>query len=365
MKAMVLEDKGQLTYTDVPEPEVVGPRPVLVRIAAVGVCGSDILRFAKGKAYHYPLILGHEFSAVVEEAPADSRFRRGARVAVFPLLPDPRDPFARIGEYAVSSGYDYFGSRRDGAFAERLWVPEDNLIPVPDDVPLVHAACVEPAAVALHAMLKLRIRANATALVIGGGPIGAFAAQWLRILGCSRVIIADIDGRKLDIMRGLGFEVIDAASQDTVAAAKDMTSGRGVDCSVEASGLPATFLQALQAAAVFGQVMLLGDLSGDVTLPAPLVSSVLRRELTLYGTWNSKITPPGNSEWEMVLRHMGHDLQVAPLISHTPALGDGPQMFSDMASRRVWYNKVVFAIAEEARAEAEAGVALGAALTQG
>lgn len=352
MKAMVLEAQGKLTYTDVSEPEPVGERPVLVRIAAVGVCGSDLLRFGRGTAYHYPLVLGHEFSAVVEEAPAGSRFTPGDRVAVFPLLPDLRDPLAQVGEYAVSSGYDYFGSRRDGAFAERLYVPDANLIPIPANVPLICAACTEPAAVALHAVRKFKLPANASALVIGGGPIGAFAAQWLRILGCSRVLVADIDPRKLEILRGLGFEAIDAAKQDTVAAAKALTGGRGVDCAVEASGLPATLIQAIQSAAVFGQVMLLGDLHGDLTLTGPMVSSILRRELTLYGTWNSKIMPRDNSEWDMVLSHMGNGLRVSPLVSHTPALSDGPQMFADMAARRVWYNKVVFAISEEARAEA-------------
>jgi L-iditol 2-dehydrogenase/galactitol-1-phosphate 5-dehydrogenase len=352
MKAMVLESQGQLTYKDVPEPLRVGSRPVLLRIAAVGVCGSDLLRYAKGTAYHYPLILGHEFSAVVEEAPADSRFSSGDRVAVFPLIPDPCDPFSQIGEYAVSSGYDYYGSRRDGAFAEWLWVPEENLLPVPPGVPLIHAAAVEPAAVSLHAMLKFKLPANASALVIGGGPIGAFAAQWLRILGCSRVIVADIDPRKLAVLQGLGFEIIDAAQQDTVKAAKELTGGRGVDCAVEASGLPVTMIQTIEAAAVFGQVMLLGDHHHDVTLSGPLISSMLRRELVVYGTWNSKITPAGKSDWDMVLSHMRRDFQVAPLISHIATLDQGPQVFADMAARRIWTNKVIFAISEEAQAEA-------------
>jgi L-iditol 2-dehydrogenase len=354
MKAMVLESEGKLSYTDVPEPEPVGDRPVLVRIGAVGVCGSDLLRFARGKAYHYPLILGHEFSAVVEEAPPGSKFAPGDRAAVFPLIPDLRDPYARIGEYAVSSGYDYFGSRRDGAFAERLYVPEDNLLRLPADFPLTHAACVEPAAVALHAMLKFEIPADATGLVIGAGPIGAFAAQWLRILGCTRVLVADIDPKKQQIMLALGFEVIDAAGRNTVEAVRELTAGRGVDCSVEASGLPITFIQAIEAAATFGQVMLLGDLSGDVTLQAPQVSSILRRELKLYGTWNSKIMPAGKSEWDMVIHHMQQgDLQVTPLISHILPLNEGPDMFADMAGRKVWYNKVVFAIAPEAMADSQ------------
>ena len=103
-----------------------------------------------------------------------------------------------------------------------------------------------------------------------------------------------------------------------------MTGGRGVDCAVEASGLPVTMIQTIETAAVFGQVMLLGDHHHDVPLSGPLISSMLRRELTVYGTWNSKITPAGKSEWDMVLSHMRRDFQVGPLISHTPALTKAP-----------------------------------------
>lgn len=356
MKAVVLRDIGVLDYTDVPEPEPVGDRSVLVRVAAVGVCGSDLLRFSTDLAYHFPLVMGHEFSAIVEEPPAGSAFSAGDRVSVFPLIPDPRDPLSVIGEYAVSSGYDYFGSRRDGAMAERLHVPEANLLPLPPEVPLVHAAVVEPAAVALHGMLKFDLPPHATALVIGCGPIGAFAAQWLRIRGCSEVYVADIDPRKREILAGLGFPVIDAASVDTVEAVRGLTHGRGVDCAVEASGIPKTLVQALTATTTFGQVMLLGDIHGDVVLTGDLVSSLLRREVRIYGTWNSKFTPPGRSDWDMVLAHMRRgDLSVEPLISHTPSLSDVPQLFADMVARRVWQAKVVIAVSGEARAERRAG----------
>jgi L-iditol 2-dehydrogenase/galactitol-1-phosphate 5-dehydrogenase len=235
--------------------------------------------------------------------------------------------------------------------AERLVVPEDNLIPVPDDVPLVHAALVEPAAVALHAVLKCKLPPHATALVIGGGPIGAFAAMWLRILGCSRIMVAEIDERKQEVLRRAGFEVIDASTHDTVAAVRERTLGQGVDCAVEACGLSATLLQAMEVAAVFGQVILLGDHHADVTLSGALISSILRRELVLYGTWNSKILPPGKNEWEMVLDHMKRGFQVGPFISHMPTLSEGPQVFADLAARRMWYNKIVFVILEQARNE--------------
>ncbi|WP_353946563.1 galactitol-1-phosphate 5-dehydrogenase [Streptomyces sp. HUAS MG91] len=355
MKAAVLKSLEEMVHTDVSEPEPVGDRSVLVRVGAVGVCGSDVLRYGRGKAYHYPLVLGHEFSAIVEQAPADSEFTPGDRVAVFPLLPDAADPMTRIGEYALGSGYDYYGSRRDGALAERMHVPEANLIRVPRDTPLTHAAMVEPAAVALHAMLKLDLPADATALVIGAGPIGALAAQWLRILGASEVYVADVDARKRAVLADLGFPVIDASAGDTAEQVRELTGGRGVDIAVEACGLPVTAVQAITAAAALGQVVLLGDLSGDLTLPRGLVSSVLRRELRLYGTWNSKIAPAGHSEWDMVVRHLGKDLQMAPLISHTPELVDAPSMFADMLHRRTWYNKVVFAVADEARPPYEAG----------
>lgn len=352
MKAVVLEAPNTLAYRDIPDPAPFGAKPVRVRIGAVGVCGSDVLRYGRGKAYHYPLVLGHEFSGVVDQVPEGSGLRPGQKVAVFPCLPDPADPLTRVGEYVLGSGYDYYGSRRDGAMAEWLWVPEDNLIPVPDSVPLVHAAIVEPAAVALHGVLKLDVPASASALVIGAGPIGALAAQWLRIRGVTRVLVADVDARKRELMADLGFETVDASSGDTVEQVMERTGGRGVDIAVEASGLPVTLQQAVTVAATFGQVLLLGDVSGDVTLPRELVSSVLRREVRILGTWNSKIAPAGHSEWEMVVDHVARgDLRVAPLISHAPSLAEAPDVFEDLLQRRTWYNKVVFAVADQARQE--------------
>ena len=112
-------------------------------------------------------------------------------------------PMTQIGEYGVSFGYDYFGSRRNGALAEFLSVPETNLFRLPDHVSLLHAGMVEPAAVSLHAVRKLNIRSHASALVIGGGPIGVMTAQWLKILGCSRVFIAEPDPKKIEIIQNM------------------------------------------------------------------------------------------------------------------------------------------------------------------
>jgi L-iditol 2-dehydrogenase/galactitol-1-phosphate 5-dehydrogenase len=111
-------------------------------------------------------------------------------------------------------------------------------------------------------------------------------------------------------------------------------------------------VQALTAAATMGQVVLMGDVSADVTVPRELLSTVVRRELRIYGTWNAKVMPAGGSDWDMVIARLGRELQVAPLISHTPHLDEAPAVFADLAERRVWYNKVVFTVAPEAAAEA-------------
>ena len=346
MKAVVLSAKGELEVEERPLPEKVGSNSVLVRIVGAGICGSDLPRAFSGGAYHYPLVLGHELSGIVEDAADSPRFHPGQRVVIFPLLPDPNDPFVRIGELAVSSGYDYFGSRRDGGFQEYLYVPESNLLSVPDHVDLLEASMTEPAAVALHGVSKLRIPSAATALVIGGGPIGCMVAQWLRIRGVARVLLAEPDEKKRTVVDTLGFETIDAGSVDTVEAIWGLTGG--ADCVVEACGLPITFRQAFAAAATFGQVVLLGNIHGSLELDERDVSSILRRELTLYGTWNSKITPPGKSEWDEVLLRLGRELRVKPLISHTPSLEETPQVLRRMHRRELWFNKVVVDVAGSA-----------------
>lgn len=352
MRAAVLRDVRRIDVADIPEPEPVGADSVLVEIGAVGVCGSDVLRFGVGKGYGFPLVLGHEMSGTVLEASADGSVQPGDRVAIFPCLPDPADPMSEIGEYALGSAYDYFGSRRDGGLQELLRVPARNLFRLREDVSLIEGALVEPAGVALHAVRKAPVPPNATALVIGAGPIGLLAAQWLRVGGVFRVLVADIDPRKRRIAERLGFEAIDPTDTGSDVIATELTGGRGVDIAVEASGLAVTFLQAIHATAHRGHVVLLGDLSNDVALSKETVSRVLRRELTLHGTWNARIAPRGNSEWDMVVAAVGRTVNVRDLVSDVAPFEDAQRVFEDLADRRVWANKTVFAVSEAARTEA-------------
>lgn len=339
MKALVLHSNGVLKLDERSRPNPTSGEPILVRVAYAGVCGSDIPRAFDGGAYHYPLVLGHEFSATVEEAPEGSAFGRGDRVTAFPLIPDLALPINRIGEYALSTGYDYYGSRRDGAFQEYLTLPERLLFRVPDSVSLLAAAMTEPCAVAYHAASRPSVAPGMSAAVIGGGPIGLMVAQWLRVRGCSPVIVSEIDATKRRLAEDLGLVAVDAAA-DPVAAVRDLTSG-GADVVVEACGLPITFRQSIEMAGVFGQVVFLGNIHGTFSLEESVFSSLLRRELSIYGTWNSKVEPRGSDEWSRVLSALDTRVMVTPLVSHTPTIDRAADVLSAMHRREGSFNKVV------------------------
>jgi L-iditol 2-dehydrogenase len=350
MKALVLESDKKLSLLDKEVPVFAEAGSLLVKVVACGVCGSDLPRGFAGGAYHYPLVMGHEFSGIVAEEKESSTFRKGDRVAVFPLIPCRKCAACQTGDFAQCADYDYFGSRRDGGFAEYLRVPETNLFLIPPHVKTLHAAMVEPAAVALHGVRKMRVAAGDTGVVFGAGPIGNMTAQWLRIHGCKRVIVVDIEERKLAIAAGLGFEAVNGIQDKAVEKIMELTAGAGAARVVEAVGLPATFLQAVQVAARFGEVVFLGNIHGTFSIGEKDFSNILRKELTIYGTWNSKVVPRGADDWTTVLQYLDKELQVGPLISDTPRLEEGPAIFDSILHRKKFHNKVIFKVSQEQEA---------------
>jgi L-iditol 2-dehydrogenase len=342
MKALVLERDKELVYRDVPEPERPGPEWALVKVAFSGICNSDLHRGFGGGAYHYPLIMGHEFSGTVLEARAGSGFAAGEAVTAFPLIPCRTCAACRSGEEAQCASYDYLGSRRDGAFAERVWVPVRNLFRVPPGVELLHAALTEPCAVARHAASKAVLPARATVAVFGGGPIGNMAGQWFRANGAARVFVVDVDDRKLALARAMGFEPLDARAGDPVEALRGLTGGAGVDAALEAVGLPLTFRQVLACVRHGGQSVLMGNIRGSLSLEEREVSSLLRREVTIRGTWNSRVSPEGANDWTESLARMGRGIDIAPLVSHVVPLSEGPDIFRRIVGGGEYFAKAVF-----------------------
>jgi L-iditol 2-dehydrogenase/galactitol-1-phosphate 5-dehydrogenase len=114
---------------------------------------------------------------------------------------------------------------------------------------------------------------------------------------------------------------------------------------VEACGLPRTFLQAIQVAGRSAEVLFLGNIRGQFSIGEADFSAILRKELRIYGSWNSLITPPGDNDWTTSLHHMDRNLQIAPLISHCPKLQEGPRVFEQIAAGTVgFFNRIIFQI---------------------
>lgn len=344
MRALVLDAVGALRLETRPDP-VPGPGQALVRVGFCGVCGSDIPRIFETGTYRFPLVCGHEFSGTVEAVGADvGSVSPGERVTVFPLLWCGACDACALGRYAQCANYDYLGSRSDGAFAEYVLAPETNLVRLPAGLSLDAGAMTEPSAVALHAVRRAEVGAGDSVAVFGAGPIGLLVAQWAAAAGAGPVMIFDLVPEKLELARGLGFDhVFDPRDVDAPEVVKDATGGAGAAVAVEAAGVPATFLSALSVSGDGGRVVLLGNPSGDVTLPAALVSRAMRRELTLYGTWNSDFSATGDrDDWrDAVAGASAGAIQLDPLITHRVGLEDSIEALEMMRSGREFFEKVL------------------------
>jgi L-iditol 2-dehydrogenase len=345
MNAVVLHAVGDMRYERVPVPQP-GPGQALVRVGFCGVCGSDIPRvFVKG-TYHFPTIIGHEFAGIVE-ACGDGvcGFAPGDRVAVFPLIWCGRCAPCEQGRYVQCVDYDYLGSRSDGGFAEYAVAPQRNLLPVPENVPLAWAAMTEPAAVALHAVRRSgRNLMGRSVAIFGAGPIGLMAAQWARTMGAAPVILFDVVARKLEMARALGFTLVfDNRATDPVEAVRSITGQEGVYLAVEGAGVPQTFIQAASCTARGGSMVILGNPAADVTLPASLISQLMRREAELVGAWNSDYSAAGNDDdWRAVLAGMAaRTIALDSLITHRIPLREAAAALRMMRDGSEFFSKVL------------------------
>ena len=318
MKAYVLNGIGDLQYQELPKPQLM-PGWCLVQVKAAGICSSDIPRiFTKG-TYHFPTIPGHEFAGIVAEtADKEAAHWVGKHVGVFPLIPCKQCPQCQQGRYELCQSYDYIGSRRDGAFAEYVAVPVWNLVEISPDIPFSAAAMLEPIAVALHAVKRAALQPGDSVAVIGTGMIGFVAAQWAKAFGAGQV---DVIGRNLqkqalaEQLPGIRYKLDGEIAADSY------------DAVIEAVGTETAIARALEMTKAGGRVVLMGNPAGDICLPQNIYWRILRKQLTVTGTWNSSYEAGAVCDWTEACAALAEGaLDVLPLISHSfdqAALPDG------------------------------------------
>lgn len=340
MKALLLSEYKHLDVADVPVP-VVGAQDVLVRVAACGICGSDVHGYDGSSGRRIPpIVMGHEAAGVVAGVGSEVRgFRVGDRVTFDSTVFCGECEFCRRGEVNLCDNRQVIGVscgeyRRAGAFAEFVAVPERVVYRLPDGLGFAEAAMLEAVSVALHAVRVSELKGGETALVIGAGMIGLLTLQAARAAGCSRVLIADVDETRLKLAAELGADATLLASGDAlVQEVMRLTSGRGVDVVLEAVGRDETVTGAIECVRKGGTVTLVGNIAPKVTLP---LQRVVTRQIRLQGSCASA----GEYGLAMELMAAGK-IKVGPLITAVAPLSDGPGWFARLYAREPNLMKVV------------------------
>ncbi|MBK8024731.1 MAG: alcohol dehydrogenase catalytic domain-containing protein [Chloroflexi bacterium] len=244
MNAVVLEAPQHLVFKQIPVPQP-DAGWVLLKVGAVSICGSDVLRVWSGHARVLPIVLGHECAGTVVSVGANvDEALIGRRFALIPLIPNMESPISDMG-YSSSPGYSFIGSRINGGFAEYVTVPAGNIIELPNDVPIEHGALLEPCTVAYHALNRGGGTSGKSIAIFGVGSIGLLTTQVARALGTPQIIAIDIDDHRLEWAARFGAHITVNARNTNVVADTMRQTLHGADMSVEVAGNPATLMQAV------------------------------------------------------------------------------------------------------------------------
>ncbi|GAA4116266.1 alcohol dehydrogenase catalytic domain-containing protein [Nocardioides fonticola] len=268
------------------EPRPPGPGEVQIRVAYVGLCGTDlhVLHGAMDHRVTTPAVIGHEMSGTVAAVGAGVEgWAPGDPLTVMPLVWDGTCPACRAGHRHICQHLSFVGIDEPGALQEYWTVPADLLVPLAPGIALREAALVEPLAVAVHDVGRSGLAAGETAVVLGGGPIGMLIAAVARHQG-ARVLLSEPDPARRADAEAWGFETLDPRADgpdgDLAGRVDRLTDGAGADVVFEVSGAPAAVLNATAIAKVRGTVVIVAIHPRPVPVD---LQRVFWRELRILG----------------------------------------------------------------------------------
>lgn len=321
--AKLAAEPGMIELIDVAVPTRRSDDEALIRIAAAGICGTDVALWhwqdtiGADYAPAFPLVLGHEFAGVVEDCAGGAPVRPGETVAVYPQLTCGRCAYCARGLHSLCDQRKVMGCHVDGGWTEYMTVPLRNLFTLPAGVDPAVAPLLEPLAVCIRAVYEqVPVRPGDSVAVIGAGPIGLITALLARAAGAARVMVSGLarDSERLKLATRLGAVAVNIAEQPFAAVVRE-TCGDGADVVYETSGTPVAFAEAVGLARKGGRIGLIGLCHGAAPFDSlPLVF----RELAVVGsraynetTWRQMMA---------LLPALAGDL--VRLISHDLALDD-------------------------------------------
>jgi L-iditol 2-dehydrogenase len=288
MRTLYYPEFDRLEIRDV-EPAPLLPDEVRIRVAACGICGSELESFKnRSPRRPPPLVMGHEYCGTIAElGGAVTGWAEGARVVGNSLVPCGRCVRCDRGDTHLCAKRQIFGMHRPGAFAEFVNVPARCLLKWPDSLPAESACLAEPLGNGVHVAGLTRHLPAQTALVIGAGPIGLFCQQALQALRGTRVWVADLSPERLAVARSLGaVQTVDPRAQNLAGTILAVTQGEGVDIVVDAVGAAQAKKASLEALRPGGVAVWIGLHENAVSLES---YGITLPEKQVFGTYAAKI----------------------------------------------------------------------------
>ncbi|MDO6654784.1 galactitol-1-phosphate 5-dehydrogenase [Anaerobacillus sp. 1_MG-2023] len=345
MKSLNLYNEQDIRFENLSEPIIENEEDVIIKVKAVGICGSDISRYRKLGPYVPGMTFGHEFAGEVSKVGSEvSHVQVGDRVVGCPTFYCGECENCQKGDLSRCAKLTVIGARHPGAYAEFVKLPKSHVLSIPDNVDYDTAALVEPSSVVAHGFYRSSIKPGADVAVMGCGSIGLLAVQWAKIFGAKKVYAIDIDMAKLKIAKELGADVvINSLEKPAHEQLMAYTNGIGVDLAIESAGSPVTSSQVFALPKKGGEVVFMGIPYADIKIERFYFEKIVRNELRVLGSWNAISSPFPGQEWRSSIHYMSTGgINVKPMISHRLALEDGPETFDNIINRKDAYVKVLF-----------------------
>lgn len=264
----------ELKEVDVPE---IGPHDVLVKVMAVGVCGSDVHYYEHGRVGEFvvekPLILGHECAGIVADVgSAVTKFKVGDRVAIEPGVTCGECEYCKAGQYNLCPHVEFLATPPiDGAFSQYISHPEGFLFHIPDSMTYEQATLNEPFSVGIQACKRANVQPGSTVVIMGMGPVGLMAVVAAKAFGATNIIVSDLEQIRLDEALKLGAtHTIDIKKEDVNERIKEITNGDGVNYAIETAGNPTALKSALSSLKNGGTLAIVGlpqQETNDLNIP--------------------------------------------------------------------------------------------------
>jgi threonine dehydrogenase-like Zn-dependent dehydrogenase len=323
MKALVFRDVGKIELCELPVPQVTQPDDVLIKVSAVGICGSD-LKILEGK-HHYKkdTVLGHEFcGTVVEVGSHVKHFKVGDRVAVDNNIRCGFCSFCRMGltSQCVEIKFNAIGVMRDGGYAEYCLLPEKQCYGLPDAIDDILGTQVETLATVVNGMNTLLMLPYDYVLILGFGPIGYLFAQFAKNMA-AKVAVTEIDPFRINVARQCGLTVWNPHEEDIAAKITEFTYGRKADIVVEATGN--ALEQALQCVTPGGKVLPFG-------MDSSIQATVVPNDITRYATKILGLYLGQNTMVPSIRIFQEKRLNMDPFFTRVIPLADGMKAFDEL-----------------------------------